>query len=239
MKSKMHMLFVALLVFASLFVIGCTNTQEEKTETPTPIATIEEQAIEETFPEEEIEPPMDPVEEMEPYIEPIEQENENLFLSDIYGYDSLSEYEYKITSNAGGEESTTSFIFKISSDEIEGKDAWLQESVMDNEMSNLKTKTWVDKSTHKCLKVMTEFEIEGSIVLNEGKCPTENSWDDTEEMPSLLYVGDEQVSTILGTYNAKKYKLESVSYWIESSIPLPLKVAYEEANTVMELVSYS
>jgi hypothetical protein len=232
MKSKMHILFVVLLVFASLFVIGCTNTPEEITKTPTP--TVEEE-IEETFPEEEIMPPI----EEEELIEPEEQEISEIYLSDLYKYGSLNEYQYKVTSTAGGEESTTSFIFKISSDEVDGTDAWLQESIIDNEMANLKTKTWLDKVSHRCLKVVTEFDIDGEIVVNEGNCPNESSWEETQDMPTLSYTGNEEVSIPLGTYNAEKYELDLVSYWVESSVPLPLKVSYQDGSTVMELVSYS
>ncbi len=239
MKSKMHVLFVALLVFASLFVIGCTQTNEETDETPTPTQTIEEEA--EPTPEEEIvipdeeEVPIEPT----PEEETPEEETELIYLSEVYNYGSLSEYEYRVTSTAGGEESVTSFKYTITSDKLDGNDAWLQESIIDNEMANLKTKTWIDKTSHQCLKVATEFDVEGELIVNEGNCPAESTWEEGGMAPALSYVGIEEISIPLGTYNAQKYNLDAVTYWIDPIVPLPLKVAYEEANTVMELVSYS
>ena len=235
MKSKMNALFVALLIFASLFVMGCTQTKEDTNETPSPTQTVEEEETEPT-PEEEIVIP----EEEEMPIEPTpEEETELMYINDVYNYGSLSEYEYRVTSVAGGEESVTSFKYSIKSDELDGNDAWLQESIIDNEMANLKTKTWIDKASHQCLKVTTEFDVDGELIVSEGNCPEESTWGEGENAPALSYVGMEEVSIPLGTYNAQKYNLDVVSYWIEPTVPLPLKVTYEEANTVMELVSYS
>lgn len=234
MKSKMNALFVVLLVFASVFVIGCTQTNEETNETPTPTQTVEEET--ETIPEEEI---VIPNEEEVPTEPTPEEERELMYLSEVYNYGSLSEYEYRVTSTAGGEESVTSFKYTITSDELDGNDAWLQESIIDNEMANLNTKTWIDKTSHHCLKVATEFDIDGELIVNEGNCPAESTWDKNGMAPALSYVGMEEISIPLGTYNAKKYNLNTVTYWIDPLVPLPLKVAYEEANTVMELISYS
>ncbi|MFH1786648.1 MAG: hypothetical protein ABH829_03315 [archaeon] len=169
-----------------------------------------------------------------------EQESSKFTMNMLYNYGLLSEFEYKIISNAGGQQNVMDIKYKISSDAANGNAAWLQQSDLSVEGNVITTKMWLDKESLACLKISTVMNVAGQTIQQEGQCPTEgpNSASATEA-PVLRYIGKESMTVPAGTFSAKKYESESANFWIADNVPLPLKVSYGgEAAMVMELVSY-
>jgi hypothetical protein len=163
-------------------------------------------------------------------------------IDQIYRFGSVHSYEYKITSTAGGQTTTTNFKTAITSDTVNGVAAWLQQTDMTTQGTSITSKTWIDKITYKCLKTMSVMSYGGQTIEQPGQCPTEgpNSASRTEAAPpSMTYIGSESVTVPAGTYTCDKYSLEQVTYWSTSSVPIPVKVAYSDGSTTMELVSYT
>lgn len=170
-----------------------------------------------------------------------DQPSSTMKMGMLYNYGKINEYEYRITSNAGGQQSVMNIKYKISSDTANGKAAWLQQSDMNVQGTVATTKIWMDKATLACLKISTFMDVSGQKIQQEGQCPTEgpNSASATAESPVINYIGKESVTVPAGTFSAKKYESGGVSYWIADDVPLPLKVSYSgEGAMVMEMVSY-
>jgi len=169
-----------------------------------------------------------------------EQESSELKMNMLYSYEKISEFEYKITSSAAGQENVINMKYKISSDTVDGKAAWLQQSDIDVQGSTATSKIWLDKSSLACLKILTVMDVAGQTIQQEGQCPTEgpNSASATEDA-AVNYIGKESVTVPAGTFSAKKYESNGMNFWIADNVPLPLKVSYSgEGAMVMELVSY-
>ncbi len=169
-----------------------------------------------------------------------EQESSVFTMNMLYNYGLISEFEYEISSSAGGQQNTINMKYRVSLDTANGKAAWLQQSDISVQGSTATTKMWLDKDSLACLKTSTVINAAGQTIQQEGQCPIEgpNSASATAE-PTLKYVGTESVTVPAGTFDAKKYELNGMNFWIDDKVPLPLKVSYggEEA-IVMELVSY-
>jgi len=169
------------------------------------------------------------------------EESSKLSFNALYSYNLISEYEYRITSSAGGQQNVMNVKYKISSDTANGKAAWLQQSDIDVQGSTATAKIWLDKSSLACLKTSTVVNVAGQTIQQEGQCPTEgpNSASTTEDAV-VNYVGKESVAVPAGTFSAKKYESNGMNFWTaDNNVPLPLKVSYSgEGAMVMELVSY-
>lgn len=170
-----------------------------------------------------------------------EQESSAFTMNMLYNYGLINEYEYKITSSSDGQQNVMNIKYKISSDTVNGKAAWLQQSDMDVQGSTAITKIWLDKSSLVCLKTSTVINVAGQTIQQEGQCPEEgpNSASATEDAV-VNYVGRESVTVPAGTFTAKKYESNGMEFWTADNVPLPLKVSYgREGAMVMELVSYN
>lgn len=167
------------------------------------------------------------------------QESTTIKMDNIYNYGKINEFEYKITSSAGGQQNDMDLKYKISSDTLNGKAAWLQQSDTSVQGNLITSKMWLDKSTLGCLKITTSMSISGQSIQQEGQCPTDGPNSASGDVPVLNYVGTESVTVPAGTFNAKKYEINGAYYWISDSVPLPLKVTYSgEGSVAMELVSF-
>ncbi len=168
------------------------------------------------------------------------EESSKFSFNMLYNYGLIKEYEYKITSSAGGQQNTINMKYKISSDTANGKAAWLQQSDMDLQGSTATVKMWLDKNSLACLKTLTVVNVAGQTIQQEGQCPTEGANSDSTTADAVVnYVGKESVTVPAGTFSAKKYESDGVYYWIADNVPLPLKVSYGgEESMFMELVSY-
>lgn len=158
----------------------------------------------------------------------------------LYDFAKVKSYEYKMTSVANGQESVVNLKYSVSSDTMNSKPAWLQKSEMTAQGTNIVTNMWVDKTSYACLKINTVMEVAGQKVEQESPCPTEgpNAASRTAaKAPEVDYLGKESVTVPAGTFSADKYSAEGVTYWVSSSVGVPLKVEYTQAK--MELVSYS
>lgn len=173
--------------------------------------------------------------------QPEQEDSSEFTMNMLYNYGLINEYEYRITSSAGGQQTVTNINYKISSDTINGKAAWLQQSDTSVQGSTVTTKMWLDKSNFACLKISINMDIAGQTINQDSQCPTQGpNSASTTEAPAVNYVGTESVTVPAGTFSAKKYESSGASYWVGSSVPLPLKVTYSgEGSMVMELVSYS
>lgn len=168
------------------------------------------------------------------------EEPSTLDMNALYSYEKLSEFEYKLSSNEGGQQTAMSMKYKISSDTANGKAAWLQQSDLEMSGTTATNKMWLDKSNLACLKILTTVNVAGQTMEQESQCPTEGPNSATAaEAPLLKYVGKESVTVPAGTFNAKKYESEGMTFWTADNVPLPIKVVYGgEAGTLMDLVNY-
>src|SRR3989338_882250 len=151
-----------------------------------------------------------------------EQESSAFTMNMLYNYNLISEFEYKITSNSGGQQNAINMKYKVSSDTANGKAAWLQQSDIDVQGSIATTKMWLDKESLACLKVSAVVNVAGQTIQQEGQCPTEgpNSASATAE-PALNYKGKESVTVPAGTFSAKKYESNGMNFWTADNVPLP------------------
>ncbi|OGL65542.1 hypothetical protein A3B21_01600 [Candidatus Uhrbacteria bacterium RIFCSPLOWO2_01_FULL_47_24] len=175
-----------------------------------------------------------------PLATPPEQEESSIKMGKLYNLGALREYEYRITSGADSQQGAMNVKYTISSDTVNGKAAWLQQSDMDVQGNKVSAKMWMSKSSMACLKVLTVMNIAGQTMSQDGQCPEEgpNAATATGE-EELKYIGKESVTVPAGTFNAKKYEQAGATFWAVDNIPVPLKVSYTGADsTVMELVSY-
>jgi len=163
-------------------------------------------------------------------------------MDQIYRFGSLKSYEYKITSTAGGQTTTMNLKTTVTSDTVNGTAAWLQQTDMTTQGVAVTSKTWVDKLTYTCLKVMSIMNYGGQNIEQAGQCPTTGPNSASRggaATPTMTFVRSESVTVPAGTFTANKYSMEQVFYWSASSVPIPVKIAYQDGTTTMELVSYA
>lgn len=168
------------------------------------------------------------------------EEGGKLSFDRMYDFTKVTSYEYKMTSAANGQQSVINLKYSVSSDTMNGKPAWLQKSEMTTQGANVVTNMWVDKTNYACLKINTVMDAAGQKVEQESPCPTEGPNSASRAAataPQVDYLGKESVTVPAGTFSADKYSSEGVTYWVSSSVGVPLKVEYTQAK--MELVSYS
>ncbi|MFA5108732.1 MAG: hypothetical protein WC492_04350 [Candidatus Micrarchaeia archaeon] len=156
----------------------------------------------------------------------------------LYDYGSIKSFEYKV-STAGS--APLNLKTTVSADTVDGKAAWLTTVDMSTEGTIILSKMWADKTTLKCLKTSTSMEVGGQKFDTPGQCPadTSGSTTDTATAASVTFVGKESVTVPAGTFNADKYTSGGANFWTSSDVPIPLKVAYANDSTTMELVAYS
>ncbi len=163
-------------------------------------------------------------------------EADTVSMDSIYNYGMLSEFEYQIT--ASGQVSNMKY--KISSDTVNGKAAWLSEAEATSSGANVNTKIWTDKITYACLKMSSTVSFNGQVMDTPVECPKEGpnsaSTSTGGTTPQLTYEGTASVTVPAGTYNAKIYSLQGVKYYYADSVPIPVKVEYQ--GSVTELVSW-
>ncbi len=171
---------------------------------------------------------------------PPEQEESSIKMDKLYNFGALREYEYQITSNADGPQNVINLKYKMSSDMMSGKPAWLQQSDAAVQGNTVTTKMWLDKSSMACLKISMMMNVAGQTIQQEGQCPEEGPNSATATAEEMLkYVGKESVTVPAGTFMAKKYEQNGTTFWTDNSVPVPLKVSYGGTDaTMMELVSY-
>lgn len=170
------------------------------------------------------------------------QTNGDIPMSEIYDYASVKKFTYQTTTTAQGENIKTTFDYTLSSDTIDGKAAWLSTTEMETEGATVLSKVWSDKKTFGCLKVTSLVNFNGQQMETPAECPKEgpNSETTGTETPMVSYDGTETVTVPLGTFNTKKYSLDNtITYYYATGVPIPVKVTYNNVDTVMELVSWS
>ncbi|PIN86941.1 hypothetical protein COV19_01960 [Candidatus Woesearchaeota archaeon CG10_big_fil_rev_8_21_14_0_10_44_13] len=223
MKKEILALF---LVFALLAVIGCSKTG---TETDGQQAAAGEkaagtgQAAADTTTDEAAEDTSD--------------SSSKLSLDKIFHYGSVKSYEYRLTSSGN----VVNIKYSISSDSVDGVDAWLQQQTMTSQGSEVITKMWLEKATQKCLKIVSVIKAGGQeMPAQETPCPTTGANAATgTKAPEFERIGKESVTVPAGTFSADKYEGEGGQYWIGINVPLPIKISSDNGNVVMELVDYS
>ena len=143
------------LLAVLILVVGCEQQAQEQQQAPNQKQT-QAQASQET-----------------PAAAQQEQESPEFKMNMLYSYEKISEFEYKITSSAAGQENVINMKYKISSDTVNGKAAWLQQSDIDVQGSTATSKIWLDKLSLACLKISTVMDVAGQTIQSEGQCPTE------------------------------------------------------------------
>lgn len=178
----------------------------------------------------------------------IETEQKEIITMDkIYNYEIIKDFEYKITTTTSEISTSTNIKYALDSDTINGKAAWVSSAEINAEGTKVLAKTWTDKTTFECLKIANVITFNNQEMETKIDCPkTGPNAVSNGEIPKLTYTGTESITTPLGTYNAKKYSLDTmITYWYVESIPIPIKVTYTssetdlDALTVMELVDWN
>ncbi|GIU69532.1 MAG: hypothetical protein KatS3mg002_0768 [Candidatus Woesearchaeota archaeon] len=84
--------------------------------------------------------------------------SESIPMSKIYDYSKLSKFTYEVTTTNSGRTVKTTFDYTLSSDNVNGRAAWLSTIEMDMQGAKVLSKVWSDKITYGCLK-MTQLLI--------------------------------------------------------------------------------
>lgn len=167
-------------------------------------------------------------------------QNQIIGMDQIYKFGSVHSYEYRVTSTPGGQTITTNFKATITSDTVNGTAAWLQQTDMTTQGVAITSKMWIDKATYKCLKTANVASYGEQVVEQPSHCPVggPNSASRNETTtPIMTYIGIQSVTVPAGTFECDKYSYAGMSYWVTSSVPVPVKIA---SNLVTEeLVSYT
>jgi hypothetical protein len=162
--------------------------------------------------------------------------------SDFYSFGKVASYSYLITANdENGNVTTITTNYAISSDTVDGKDAWLQQSTMNTGSGTIITKMWLDKITNECIQIKSSMSFNGQTFDTPVQCPREgpNAASTTSQQAEFTYIDRESVNVAAGTFTADKYTSQGASYWIAVQPTAPLPVKITTGNTTMELVSYS
>ncbi|MGV8150164.1 MAG: hypothetical protein ACP5NV_00370 [Candidatus Woesearchaeota archaeon] len=163
-------------------------------------------------------------------------------MTEIYNYASVKKFTYDTTTTVNGETFKSTMDYSLSSDTVNGRAAWLSEANVETQGATMMTKVWSDKVTYGCLKMTSVVIFNGQEMETPSECPKEgpNAQTTATETPMVDYLGEETVTVPLGTFDTKKYSLEGkITYYYASSVPIPVKVTYDGAGTVTELVSWS
>lgn len=161
-------------------------------------------------------------------------------MGQIYNYNLLHSYEYNVTTASSGQIGNMNLKTTVTSDTVNGTDAWLEQTNITMQGASIISDTWIDKVTYQCLKMSSIIDYGGQPIEQPGACPTigPNSASQVANM-AMTFVGTESVTVPAGTFNCNKYSLSGVTYWSASGVPVPVKVAYSDGSLTMELVSYS
>ncbi|MEM4637508.1 MAG: hypothetical protein QXK76_00605 [Candidatus Woesearchaeota archaeon] len=223
----MNLKYGILLLFLSIFIVACTSQSEINSDEPQEVQS--EIQIREGV--------QDKVSDAESGLN-----SEKMSLNKIYNYGSVSKFTYDVIVSVNSETMKSTFDYALSSDVVDGKEAWLSVAEMDVQGSKILSKVWIDKITFGCLKSVNVVNFNGRVMENSAECPKEgpNAVSSYDKTPELEYIGMESVTVPLGSFNAKKYVLDNtIIYWYVESIPIPLKVVYTNSGTTMELVRWS
>ena len=176
----------------------------------------------------------------------LSEDTKNKTLTDIYKYNSVHEFKYKLTSYSETKTTNAELKIAVSSDNLDNIPSWLTETEVVLEEESSKTEAWIDKNTLKCLKIMIETSYAGKIFEQEMPCPDEGIEGTSRTGNEAEYITTESITVPLGTFTANKYVVVSgggkTYLWASSNIPIPLKVeqwSNEKLVSLMELESYS
>ena len=202
---------IAVLVLAVL-VVGCATTQQEKTG--------------------------DSTQKTDDSAGTTPTQSTKLSMGNLYRYDKAGAYEYKVTVNAGGQQTSMNIKYSTKADSVDGKAAWLSTSETTTNGVSVMTQMWLDKMNNNCLKILTKMDVAEQKIEQPTACPQEGPNSATVgSAPELDLVGTESVTVPAGTFSADKYTVSGVTFWINSNVPVPIKI--ETDATITELVSYS
>ncbi len=230
---KMETLFLILFVSAIL-VMGCAQ-QQPPSQGPTPGPGTTPPQNQTPSPQLNQTPPPPAPQNQTPPSPPPAQPT-TVDLSSIYQYGTLHSFTYELIASG----TATNLSTTISSDTVNGTAAWLQQTDITVQGTVVTSKTWLDKVTYKCLEIMSVMTYNGQTIEQQTPCPTTgpNSASGTET-PQLTYIGIESVTVPAGTFSCSKYSLEGATFWVATGVPLPVKIAYDNGASTMELVSYT
>lgn len=226
-----------ILILTALLVTACTAQNNTNTNTPTNTPTNNQVAS--NTPNTPVNTPA-----------PVQMHGPKMF-SDIYDFSALKNYAYQMNISTNGENIIELMNVSISSDNVNGEDAWVDDTIIQSQTMNSEVKTWLDKNTYSCIKIESATMINGQSYNYSANCtgqgpaatstPQNNANNNQNNTTNntLTYVTTETVTVGAGTFTADKYQTGDYSYWISVSpkVPLPLKIT--TPNLDMELMSYS
>jgi hypothetical protein len=186
-------------------------------------------------------------------------------ISNMFKFGTLKSYEYQTTdlSHFWSDEYDTD---TISSDTINGAEAWFHQSVSRSLGENSTFKEWIDKKTYKCINETRTYivGINGSDYTDQPvSCEDENTsapffvnkgfligFYNTLYRGSLTYAGNELVTVPAGTFLCSKYFFEDEKksietpvtvFWVSKDVPIPVKATLTSdfRSFVSELINYS
>ena len=167
-------------------------------------------------------------------------------LSVIYNYASVRESNYKITSYSDTKTTNAELKTTVFAENLDNTPAWLTENEIVLQEASSKTKTWIDKDSMKCMKIVIETTYGGKIYEQEMDCSSEGITGTSRTSNEAKFLAAESITVPLGTFAANKYEVVSgnskIYLWAVANVPIPLKVeqwSNEKLVSLMELETYS
>jgi hypothetical protein len=149
------------------------------------------------------------------------------YLERPFAYDKVQKYDYKMLSYTADKELITHFVQTVAS---EGS-TWhiTSESRLDGIDMGANfgyTEVWFDQSTDKCTRARNVLSLSGNETYTSAPCGPAITYGSTPDV-QYPYLGEESVTTPLGTFATKKYGLPGASvFYMAPQFDVPVKIVY-------------
>jgi hypothetical protein len=157
----------------------------------------------------------------------------------LFDYSKTSNFQYRISTNIENMRNTIDTDYVITSDTSTGADSWLVVTSTSTETGIIKTNMWIDKNTHKCLKLESVIENGDQKTVQPSGCPITGLNSANYGAQDLTSMGKEEVNVPAGVFNADRYELEGITFWTDTKVGVPIKVIYNDGTVKMVLMKYS
>jgi hypothetical protein len=160
-------------------------------------------------------------------------------VSDMFKYGLVKDYSYRTNTKVGEAWIYSDQSYAVQADNLDSKPVWLSVINTETQVGKITTKVWLDRSTNACLKYESYIEANGQKIPQAGNCPATGPTAVTLQNSELKNLGTDPVSVPAGSFDAVKYEINGVSYWIAPNVPVPVKITYDSDSVKMVLTAYS
>ena len=208
--KKLYTIYILSILLLTIFIIGCANVPKDTT-TTTGQQPIENQALEPSG---------------------------KITLSTIYKFNTVKTFSYRENTNIGEQRATNDVVYTVRKDVYNGADTYVLTSNKTEESNFIITDRWIDKTTNKCLQVVSNLISNGQVTPQPFNCDMKGPYSVNSEI-ELTSSGTEEINTTFGTFTSDTYNLAGVTYYVAKNIPVPLKVVYDDGSFKAVLTAYS